>query len=725
MHTLQQFLKSTKWISRVLSLLWFIFSVLTIDSFESLTTHFSLFLLPAIIIELCSNPVTKTSNSKFLRFLTTTKIVSRVLILLWIYGAFFSPFARSQHSWAEYFSGVIVYSILFLGPALGVEIYKNPVLNDFKNKKAERRKPHLFINYRSPRLNKFKDKHISGCKIAAFICLILCLVGTYAYLQNPIDDPVAGNQASGNLSVAIVFGIATIILFILSLKAPKTKEEAKERKKTRPKPTIMQAIGGMVLSLIGGSFSVALIMPILALTDKEFMSTLGTEGIAVEIFMGVCGLVLLFIGVDYLRGTHGDSARERKKSALQRKEYERRMAPYRGLHLSEQEIRNIEKEISLPNIEYVPIILSSKEIAVYRANASIAETKSRVVGRTGSYGGGSVRIAKGFSIHTGGSKSQPIYGEVTTQFLGEFFITTERVVFLGEQKGFDLPIRKITAFFVSGGRLKIQSGQRVFEVIISAPYLAQTVFEAVSTGGIPIENSSDIFDNHMEVEDDPEQTDGNPIYVSNELFKDAVDVILEHGQASASLLQRYLRCGYSHAARLLDELEAHQIIGAFANSKPREILISEEEWEDMRLNIIFDEEKGSYDFSKSAEEPEDISCVDGMDGHKFEYFCASLLRKNGFTNVEVTPGSGDQGVDILAEKGGVKYAIQCKNYASPLSNTPVQEVNAGKIFYGCHVGVVMTNSTFTLGAKELAKATGVLLWNREVVQEMIREKTRS
>ena len=110
-----------------------------------------------------------------------------------------------------------------------------------------------------------------------------------------------------------------------------------------------------------------------------------------------------------------------------------------------------------------------------------------------------------------------------------------------------------------------------------------------------------------------------------------------------------------------------------------------------------------------------------MEGHEFEYFCADLLRRHGFVNVSVTPGSGDQGVDVLAEKEGVKYAVQCKKYASPLSNTPVQEVNAGKMFYRCHVGVVMTNSTFTPGAIELAEATGVLLWGRDVVQDMMKQ----
>jgi restriction system protein len=108
-----------------------------------------------------------------------------------------------------------------------------------------------------------------------------------------------------------------------------------------------------------------------------------------------------------------------------------------------------------------------------------------------------------------------------------------------------------------------------------------------------------------------------------------------------------------------------------------------------------------------------------MEGHEFEYFCAELLERCGFEAVTVTRGSGDQGVDILAFKEDIKYAIQCKNYSTPLGNKPIQEVNAGKLFYHCHVGVVMTNSSFTPGAKEIAEATGVLLWDRVTMQEML------
>ena len=114
-----------------------------------------------------------------------------------------------------------------------------------------------------------------------------------------------------------------------------------------------------------------------------------------------------------------------------------------------------------------------------------------------------------------------------------------------------------------------------------------------------------------------------------------------------------------------------------------------------------------------------IAEADRMEGHEFEYWCADLLRKNGFTGVEVTPGSGDQGVDVTAEKGGIRYAVQCKCYSSDLGNTPVQEVNAGKALYKCQIGAVMTNRYFTKGAKDLADATGTLLWDRDKLIEML------
>lgn len=117
-----------------------------------------------------------------------------------------------------------------------------------------------------------------------------------------------------------------------------------------------------------------------------------------------------------------------------------------------------------------------------------------------------------------------------------------------------------------------------------------------------------------------------------------------------------------------------------------------------------------YDFSKP---------YDTMEGHEFEYFCADILRKNGYSDVEVTKGSGDQGIDIISIKDGVKYGIQCKCYSNDIGNKAVQEAYSGKTFYNCHVAVVLTNRYFTQSAKELAEKNNVLLWDRNYLENLI------
>ena len=69
----------------------------------------------------------------------------------------------------------------------------------------------------------------------------------------------------------------------------------------------------------------------------------------------------------------------------------------------------------------------------------------------------------------------------------------------------------------------------------------------------------------------------------DELLPQAVDVILETNQASVSLLQRRLKLGYSRAARLVDQMEEIGVVGPFQGSKPREILITKQQWQEMQL----------------------------------------------------------------------------------------------------------------------------------------------
>jgi len=68
----------------------------------------------------------------------------------------------------------------------------------------------------------------------------------------------------------------------------------------------------------------------------------------------------------------------------------------------------------------------------------------------------------------------------------------------------------------------------------------------------------------------------------DEMLPAAVDVILETGQASVSMLQRRLKLGYARAARIVDEMEEKGIVGPFQGSKPRSILITKEQWATMK-----------------------------------------------------------------------------------------------------------------------------------------------
>ena len=69
----------------------------------------------------------------------------------------------------------------------------------------------------------------------------------------------------------------------------------------------------------------------------------------------------------------------------------------------------------------------------------------------------------------------------------------------------------------------------------------------------------------------------------DEMLPRAIEVVVEMGQASTSMLQRRLKLGYSRASRLVDEMEARGIVGPFEGSKPRQVLITRDEWREMML----------------------------------------------------------------------------------------------------------------------------------------------
>lgn len=99
-----------------------------------------------------------------------------------------------------------------------------------------------------------------------------------------------------------------------------------------------------------------------------------------------------------------------------------------------------------------------------------------------------------------------------------------------------------------------------------------------------------------------------------------------------------------------------------------------------------------------------------MNGLQYENFCVKYLKLHGYHHIQKTKASHDQGIDIIATRHHIRYGIQCKYYATPISNKAIQEVYAGLAYYHLERAIVMTNSTFTTSAQTLAQQTGVLLW---------------
>ncbi len=91
------------------------------------------------------------------------------------------------------------------------------------------------------------------------------------------------------------------------------------------------------------------------------------------------------------------------------------------------------------------------------------------------------------------------------------------------------------------------------------------------------ENVLDTINKQVEVSSPASNND------EDELLPLAVEFSLERGQASASMFQRKFRIGYARAARILDQMEALGLISGYEGSKPRQVLITQAEWEELNM----------------------------------------------------------------------------------------------------------------------------------------------
>jgi hypothetical protein len=113
-----------------------------------------------------------------------------------------------------------------------------------------------------------------------------------------------------------------------------------------------------------------------------------------------------------------------------------------------------------------------------------------------------------------------------------------------------------------------------------------------------------------------------------------------------------------------------------------------------------------------------------MQGVEFEKFLANVFLELGY-EVETTKATRDQGVDLIISKNGRRTAIQAKGYpASTVGNSAVQEANTGMLYYDCHACGVITNSSFTSSARDLANKVRCFLLDGNSIPPLIEGQIR-
>lgn len=114
----------------------------------------------------------------------------------------------------------------------------------------------------------------------------------------------------------------------------------------------------------------------------------------------------------------------------------------------------------------------------------------------------------------------------------------------------------------------------------------------------------------------------------------------------------------------------------------------------------------------------DMAVIDKMTGLEFEHRVAGLLKNQGYTNVRLTE-KYDYGVDIIANKDGIRWGIQVKRYSGIVKADAVRQVVTALRSYNCDRAMVISNANYSKIAMELAMHNGcVLLGRSELLQLM-------
>lgn len=118
---------------------------------------------------------------------------------------------------------------------------------------------------------------------------------------------------------------------------------------------------------------------------------------------------------------------------------------------------------------------------------------------------------------------------------------------------------------------------------VQGAFISDKEVEAV-VGFIKKQNTSEYDENIIEEINNAKEVSGNGSGDNDELLPQAIEAVVDAGHASVSLIQRKFKVGYARAARIIDQMEARGIIGGFEGSKPRQVRINKQQFQEMLMN---------------------------------------------------------------------------------------------------------------------------------------------
>ncbi len=110
--------------------------------------------------------------------------------------------------------------------------------------------------------------------------------------------------------------------------------------------------------------------------------------------------------------------------------------------------------------------------------------------------------------------------------------------------------------------------------------------------------------------------------------------------------------------------------------------------------------------------------IDRMSGLQFEHYLAAFFEQRGYT-IEITPATGDFGADLVLRSRTECIVVQAKRWNSKIGVSAVQEISTARHFYGADSALLITNSSLTKSAEELARRANVTVWDRSTLFEKL------